>query len=345
MITLPTARSGRKREQEYLVFAEQMKALDESVEFKMSARGWCYVLEEHAGLKKAEFDAAEARINTCRKEGFLPLDFTAADDARAFKGRTGEEHDHPVLDEYLDGVWAMTRDYLEDYSPHPWVEFQPSYTEVLVEKIDLVSLFEGIARENHTPISNARGDFDINGKARMYQRFQNAAERGQQPVLLYCGDFDPKGLLISSYLRKQFEDLRWREFTDGYQLTLDPDDIIIERFGLNFDQIEEMNLSKVPNLITGSGKDLADLRHPDRIKRKPYIEDYLRDYGIWKCEANALVTRPKEGRLLFREAVNRYVSTHGREQWMEANEAATQEMVEKVPGFLADRLQGLLGSE
>jgi hypothetical protein len=52
-----------------------------SLDFKVSSRGWCYILEEH-GLSKGDFDKAQRLINDCRKSGLLPLDICCEDDGR-----------------------------------------------------------------------------------------------------------------------------------------------------------------------------------------------------------------------------------------------------------------------
>ena len=52
-----------------------------TLDFAVSARGWCYILEEH-GLAKGDFDKAEAVINDARKAGLLPIDICAEDESR-----------------------------------------------------------------------------------------------------------------------------------------------------------------------------------------------------------------------------------------------------------------------
>ena len=84
-----------------------------------------------------------------------------------------------------------------------------------------------------------------------------------------------------------------------------PDNLIVDRFGLNFDFIEAEGLSWSENLVTSSGEDLANERHPDH--GKPYVQNYLRQFGARKVEANALVVRPEAGRCLCLDAVRRYV--------------------------------------
>ena len=40
--------------------------INSRLDFKVSSRGWCYILEEH-GLAKGDFDDAQKLINNCRK--------------------------------------------------------------------------------------------------------------------------------------------------------------------------------------------------------------------------------------------------------------------------------------
>ena len=57
--------------------------------------------------------------------------------------------------------------------------------------------------------------------------------------------------------------------------------------------------------MTSSGRNLADPRHPDHMK--PYVQDWLRDIGPRKVEANSLVTAPDAGRELCFRAITQYV--------------------------------------
>ncbi len=85
-----------------------------------------------------------------------------------------------------------------------------------------------------------------------------------------------------------------------------PDNLIINRFGLNADFIEEHDLTWIDNLETGSGASLDDLGHRDH--EKPYVQNYIREYGVRKVEANVLVVRPDAGRELCRQAILQYLS-------------------------------------
>jgi hypothetical protein len=268
-----------------------------SLDFKMSARGWCYFLEQH-GVLKGEFDTAERLINDCRKNGRLPLDITAADSTREAEGIEDLDDDGSIADE-AEGIVGSIKYRHLSYTPFSFWEDQPYYVEMVVEKIDLKSLFSVVCSEFRVPITNAKGWSDIHSRAAMMRRFSDHEENGNTPVLLYCGDFDPAGLVISGFIRSNLADL---EEAVGW----DPSNLIITRFGLNRDFIEAQGLSWIDNLETGNGKfPLNDPRHPDH--EKDYVQNYLRDVGVRKVEANALVVRPAEGRKLCRDAILQYV--------------------------------------
>ncbi|CAG4900280.1 hypothetical protein [Paraburkholderia saeva] len=262
---------------------------------RISVRGWCYLLEQH-GLMKGDFPKAQRMINDFRKEGRLPVDFTASDEAREPDGliyADGDAGDH--ADSLVDEIRGLP----EDYQPFDvWTFSRNVYIEMLVEKVDLRTLFADTCRTFQVPISNSRGWADINSRAAMMQRFRDREAQGLCCVLLYCGDFDPGGLHISDTLRANFEEL-------AKAVGWHPDNLIVDRFGLNLDFIQEHSLSWIDNLETGSGERLDDPKHKDHFK--PYVQDYLRRYGARKVEANALVTQPDAARKLCREAILRYL--------------------------------------
>jgi hypothetical protein len=68
-------------EAECRAFCREIRQIASGLDFDVSSRGWCYVLEEH-GLLKTNFDAAQKLINDCRKNGMLPLDICCSDDSR-----------------------------------------------------------------------------------------------------------------------------------------------------------------------------------------------------------------------------------------------------------------------
>ena len=76
-VSLPKRKKGRqsaKAKDQYKygleLFCDRIIQIDSRLDFKVSSRGWCYVLEEY-GLLKSEFDEGQKLITDCRKDGFF----------------------------------------------------------------------------------------------------------------------------------------------------------------------------------------------------------------------------------------------------------------------------------
>jgi len=293
---------GKGRENSLVNFARELVNIQTQIDFKVSARGWCYQLEQFGLITKAEFDRVETLINhDCRAKGYLPIDFVAEEESRKFSGVEVPVMDSPAkfMKRFLDETLKCER----FYTPN-WWEGEEYYIQMVVEKIDLKSLFEPVCKDFHIPIATSKGWSSMLQRAEYARRFKEAEDMGLNCVLLYCGDHDPDGLRISEFLRKNLEDLmyiQWLDGADGYN----PRELEIDRFGLNYDFIQANHLSWINNLITGSKKDLASPYHPNHYM--DYVQSYLRDIGERKCEANALVVAPAQGRLLCLEAIEKYV--------------------------------------
>ncbi len=200
-------------------------------------------MEEH-GLTKGEFNKAQDLINDFRKSGDLPVEIASEDAARRFEDV--EEVDELDPEEKAADLIGWLRGAHLDYAPISFWEDQEFYIQMLVEKIDLKHLFRPVTRNFHIPVANARGWSDLHSRASMMRCFARWEAEGKQCVLLYCGDHDPAGLQISDTLRSNMEDM---EGAIGWR----PDNLIINRFGLNADFIEEHGLIWIDNLETGSG--------------------------------------------------------------------------------------------
>lgn len=301
--SLPTSK-GKNRINQLIGFAKALIALQKRIGFKISPRGWCYQLEGFKLITKDRFDRVEGLINELRKLGGLPIDFVAEEEARGFSGVEKPETCSPVqfMKKYLQATLRC-----EDWFTPDWWDGEEYYIQMIVEKIDLKTLFEPVCAEYHICIATTKGWSSMLQRAEYGRRFKEAEDKGLKCVLLYCGDHDPDGLRISDFLRSNLRDLahiRWIDGTKGY----DPSELIIDRFGLNYDFIEVNNLTWIDNLITGSGQNLADPGHPNH--HMDYVQEYLGKFGARKCEANALVVRPDSARQLCREAIE-----EGSEKW------------------------------
>ena len=304
-------------------FAQYIRQLSRRVGFKMSARGWCYLLESERIINKDSFDKVNNWIVKAIKNGLLPVNFVAEDPSREFRNVSYPSEETP-LEYYASFLEVAQR--CGNYYDVDWFADEEYYIQVIVEKIDLRTLFDPICQQFHIPIANARGWPSVLSRAEYCRRFKEADERGLKCVLLYCGDHDPDGLRISDTLRKNLHDIRNIYWSDG-QTGYDPRDLIIERFGLNYSFIQEHNLTMIDNLITGSGKNLASPSHPNHYL--DYVQDYIDEFGVRKCEANAVVVIPTAARLLALDAILKYLGSDAADRF----KAKRQGVIDEINGF------------
>jgi len=320
-LQLPSGR-GANRVFQMMVFSEKLKEISKIIGFKLSSRGWCYQLEGFGLITKAEFDKVEKIINDCRKDGYLPVDFILEEDARLFSGVEIPDIETPL--EYFASYLETALRCYDVFTPD-WWDGEKYYIQMLVEKIDLKSLFYPICKQYHIPIATSKGWSSIIQRAKYCRRFKEAEEQGLKCVLLYCGDHDPDGLRISDTIRKNLLELNKVTWDDGFS-GYDPSNLIIDRFGLNYDFIIENKLSWIENLITGSKKNLASPKHPNH--NLPYVQDYLKNIGVKKCEANALVVKPEEGKHLCINAIEHYLDHDAINRFKDKRKAIKQEITD-----------------
>lgn len=228
------------------------------MDFAVGSRGWCYILERH-GLGKGDFDAAQKLITECRKSGDLPLDICDDDASRAAVGI--ERLDYGDIADKVEDWVTYLRDHAHKrYTPTSFWDGLDVYVEVATEKLDLRNLFEPVCAGFRVPITSFKGWSDLNSRAAMMRRFMEHEEEGRSGVLLLCGDHDPGGLHITEMMRKNLEDL-------SRAVGWSPDNLLISRFGLNADFIDEHGLTWIDNLETSSGGRLDDPDHADHGKR------------------------------------------------------------------------------
>jgi len=307
---------GAIREAELVEFSANLLRIGETIGFKVSARGWCYTLEGFRLINKNQFNRVESAVNECRDKGYLPIDFVPEDAPRVFKGVEEPTEESPVgyMKRFLEGAMNCQ----EWYTPN-WWEDEEYYIQMVVEKVDLMTLFEPVCEAYHIPIATGRGWSSKLQRALYARRFKEAEEIGLKCLLLSCGDHDPDGLRITDFLRNNLWDLRNVCFHDGYRgynpggqiykngilISDEPERLKIKRFGLNYDFIIEHNLTWIDNLITASGKNLASPSHKNF--HLEYVQNYLRDVGERKCEANAIVTIPDIARELCTNVIEIYL--------------------------------------
>jgi hypothetical protein len=300
---LPKRRRGRQSPADDAIYRHKVKTfcklirqIKSTLDFAVGSRGYCYLLEEH-GLTKGEFDAAEKLITACRKSGDLPLDICAEDASRETIGV--EEIDKCDVPAKVDSlIDHLTNHAHERYLPISLWDDLDVYVEVATEKLDLRNLFEPVCNEFHVPITNIKGWSDVNARAAMMRRFKMHEAQRRKCVLLLCGDHDPGGLHITDKMRKNLNDV-------AGAVGWSPANLVLIRFGLNADFIDQHDLTWIDNLETSSGGHLDDEDHADHYKE--YVQNYIDEHGVRKCEANALVVEPIIGRQLCRDAILQHI--------------------------------------
>lgn len=284
-------------------------------------------MEQAGYIDKSQFDKVSDAINRCRKVGLLPVDFVAEEDARSFIGveKPNIETQKPTVKDTLKWILKQVMEGDQYYTPD-WWDGEEYYIQMVVEKIDLKTLFEGVCKEYHIPLANAKGWSSILQRAEYARRFKEAEDKGLKCVLLYCGDHDPDGLRISDTIRKNLRDVSnvfWSDTKKGY----DPVNLEIHRFGLNYDFIIENGYTWIDNLVTGSGSELAKVvdgqivagkKHNGELHQNfklPYLQSYIKEFGVRKCEANAIVTTPAKAEQLVRGEIEKWLGEEARDRF------------------------------
>lgn len=301
---LPDTRGPiEQRRAQRLRLAETIEDLSYQTGYKFGPRGWAYYVEGLGLITKGEFNRFESLLTQMRKAGELDPDVIEPDASRiaaevgdfeASYGSPKEQADYAVsqIKEELDG-WASSY-YREGF----WDDLD-HYVEMIVEKKDLIQIFGKAARKRRVRITNGKGDTDIHSRLAILKRFREQSYRGRKCILLAIGDHDPKGLQIVDGLYRTLLSCR-----DVKGLDWDPDFEVVN-IGLTEEQIDRLGLMKIENLETGGGRDLSNPRHPDHYK--PYVQDYMAEFGVWKVEANALVADPEQAVQIFEDAVEPFI--------------------------------------
>jgi hypothetical protein len=305
-----------KRKQEFAVVLQDLQGLTRGL--KVSSRGWGYILEQAGYISKNQFDRVQDAINDLRRQGILPVDFVAEDENRMFSGVINPST--YSLESLVKWQIGRVTEGYNHYTPDYWKD-EEYYVQCIVEKVDVRNLFEPVCAEYYIPIANAKGWSSISQRAEFARRFKEAEQDGKKCVLLYCGDHDPDGLRISDQLRKnleQIKDVTWADGMEGY----DPEDLIIDRFGLQYDFIIRNKFVWIDNLITGNTSkhmDLSNKSHPNH--NLPYVQQYLKKVGCRKCEANVLITKPEAAEDLIRAAIGKYLDSDIKDRFREKDQA------------------------
>lgn len=283
---------------------EAIEALSASTGYKFGPRGWAYYAEGLGLITKGEFDRFEKLLTDMRKDGELDPEVIEPDASRmATTVNDFDASPHPpeIYARWaVDDIGDQLRSWATAFFENGFWDGLDYYVEMIVEKKDLVQIFRSTADRYNVRITNGKGDTDIHTRLAMLKRFRDHTEAGRRCVLLAIGDHDPKGLHIVDGLHRTI-----MSCANIKGLDWDYPDFDVINIGLTEHQVDSFGLMKIGNLETGGGRDLSDPRHPDHYK--PYVQDYIRRFGVWKCEANALVGHPAKAQAMLESAINEFI--------------------------------------
>lgn len=300
----PVAGPLHVRKEARRTMGEAIERLSAATGYKFGPRGWAYYAEGLGLITKGEFNRFEKLLTDMRKDGELDPDVIEPDASRL--ATTVYDYDAATHTPEQQAEWAVQeigerlKDWATSYTEHGYWDHVDFYVEMIVEKKDLVQIFRDTADRYNVRITNGKGDTDIHTRLAMLKRFRDHSYAGRQCVLLAIGDHDPKGLHIVEGLHRTISSC-----TNIKGLDWDCPEFEVVNIGLTEGQITALDLMKIGNLETGGGRDLSDPSHPDHFK--PYVQNYIAQYGVWKCEANALVGNPAGAKELLETAINRFI--------------------------------------
>lgn len=139
------------------------------------------------------------------------------------------------LEDKIEYGKGQVRAWITQYEKNRW-ENQPYYPEVFIEKKALQGVFERICREHDVALGACKGYPSLTFLYESSRRFRDAQARGQQPVIIYFGDYDPSGEDIPRSVHENFSRL-------GVEVQ-------VERIALMEPQVIEWNLPPAPTKDT-----------------------------------------------------------------------------------------------
>lgn len=170
-----------------------------------------------------------------RWDGVISFD-TFSDNDREMIGNT--DADKTVVEESIESAKDTLSFWMKYYRKNRW-ENQPIYPEVFIEKKALQGVFQPVCDGFDVALGACKGYPSLTFVYEAAERFKAAVSRGQLPVILYFGDYDPSGEDIPRSL-----EVNLKRF--GIE------NIQVKRISLLEDQVVEWNLPPAPAKETDS---------------------------------------------------------------------------------------------
>jgi len=128
-------------------------------------------------------------MTKARWEGLVSFS-SFVDHDRSVEGRTKAEPTD--LDDEIATAENAILLWMNEYAKNRW-ENQPYYVEVFIEKKALQGVFARPCSRKGVALCPCKGYPSLTYLDLAADRFREAMDRGQDPVILYFGDYDPSG--------------------------------------------------------------------------------------------------------------------------------------------------------
>lgn len=148
------------------------------------------------------------------------------------------ESEPSVLEDKIEQAKEQVGLWMRSYHLNRW-ENQPYYPEVFIEKKALEGVFYKPCKHHGVALAACKGYPSLTFIHDATIRFNEAERRGQQPIILYFGDYDPSGEDIPRALKENV-------------VNLGCESIEVSRICLVESQVIEWKLPPAPTKVTDS---------------------------------------------------------------------------------------------
>lgn len=151
---------------------------------------------------------------------------------------TFTEAEPSVLEDKIEQAKEQVGLWMRSYHLNRW-ENQPYYPEVFIEKKALEGVFYKPCIRHDVALGACKGYPSLTFLHDAANRFKEAEKRGQQPIIIYFGDYDPSGEDIPRALKENI-------------INLGCESIEVRRICLVESQVVDWNLPPAPTKVTDS---------------------------------------------------------------------------------------------
>ena len=202
------------------------------------------------------------------------------------------------LGEKIYEAKEQVRLWMQSYRLNPW-ENQPLYPEVFIEKKALEGVFYKTCKKYSVALAACKGYPSLTFLYDAAKRFKAAQSRGQFPIILYFGDYDPSGEDIPRALKANL-------------VSFGCDNLEVRRICLYEQQVVDWDLPPAPTKVTdsrslhwnGLGQVELDAVRPEKLIE--LLEAAIMD--LWdKNLYDELYKREEREREIFQTELKRFV--------------------------------------